>query len=70
MCPKPFSWAKNKRKLVFRREVERTALSESGPYCSKSAKRKQITPILGIHFLKVQTAIGKNKIKIHGILLA
>ena len=25
MCPKPFSWAKNKRELFFRREVERTA---------------------------------------------
>ena len=30
MCPKPFSWAKNKRKLFFRREVERTALAKSG----------------------------------------
>ena len=29
MCPKPFSWAKNKRKLFFRREVQRIALSES-----------------------------------------
>ena len=32
MCPKPFSWEKNKRKLFFRREVERSALSESGTY--------------------------------------
>ena len=32
MCPKPFSWAKNLKKLFFvgRMEVERTALSESG----------------------------------------
>ena len=32
MCLKPFSWAKNERKLFFdgRMEVERTALSESG----------------------------------------
>ena len=30
MCPKPFSWAKIKRKTLFWREVERTALSESG----------------------------------------
>ena len=30
MCPEPLSWAKNKRKPSFRREVERTALSESG----------------------------------------
>ena len=29
MRPKPFSWAKNKTKLFFRREVKRTALSEA-----------------------------------------
>ena len=30
MCPEPLSWAKNKRKPSFLREVERTALSKSG----------------------------------------
>ena len=29
MCPKPFIMASSEGKLFFRREVERTALSES-----------------------------------------
>ena len=72
MCPKPFSWAKNKRKRFSDGKSRGPLLTRVTLNCSKSAKTKleQITPILGIHFLKVQTTIGQNRIKIHGILLA
>ena len=70
MCPKPFSWAKNERKRFSDGKSRGPLLARVALNCSKSAKRKQITPILGIHFLKVQTTTGQNKIKIHEILLA
>ena len=70
MCPKSFSWAKKKENFFPTGSREDRSEREWHLTVLNQQKRKQITPILGIHFLKVQTTIGQNKIKIHGILLA